>query len=586
MENHISPESIEQTGNDAKEFIYTGTEIIGNIASSILGPKGSLKLISHPNGNISISNDGATVLKNLLIDHPTSRMLIDASVNQDWEEGDGTTTVAIMAHALLKYARKYGNNTHPITIIKGLEKSLQKTLELVEKGSMNLNEESLEKLAYTTLNSKNLGKDVNKFAKLCVEAINRVSCECGSTNKEHSLNGQKDIDYFIISKELEYEKLQQKPAHKICKCNKEADLNLIKIIKLPGSVSKSFICPGLMLKNINVLNSKLHPKILAINSNLDFIKVKMTSTKVDVNTISAMSQIEEKEQERIENRVDQIVNYNKNTDGNKFDVLINRQIVYDLPMRLFENQDIQVIENVGFDSIEQISKITDTKVIGSFESCQEGFNFGCCHSIDTIRINSDRFSRILNCPNDCKDYIPHKSACTIVLFGPSDTVLDETERSVHDALCVISRVKCDKKVVFGGGATELNISRELKKYVNSGTSSDAIALKIFSEAILEIPKILCENSGGNSDEVLTKLKLMKERGYESIGVNINGKPYNPNSKGKDAEVDKYIGDMKQQNIFESARVKMRILSSATEIAQMLLKCDAFIKNSPRERERL
>lgn len=583
MENHIAPGSVEQIGKDAKEFIYNGTKIIGEIASSILGPKGSFKLLSHPDGKISISNDGATVFKNLLIDHPTSKMLIDASINQDWEEGDGTTSVVIMVYAILKYSRKYGKNISPITLMKGLEKSLQKSLEIIEKSSIQLNEDYLEKIAYTTLNSKNMGKDVMKFSKICLEAINRISCDCLSKQND-DFYGKNKEDYFIISKELKYEKEIIKP-NKICNCNNIIDLNLIKIIKLPGSVSKSFLCPGLMFKNINVLESKLHPTILAVNTNLDFIKVKMTSTKVDVNTITDMAKIEEKEEERIQNRVNQIINYSK-VDNNKFDILVNRQIVYDLPMRLFEDKNIQVVENVGFDSIEQISKITDTQIIGSFETFNEGFKFGKCHSVDTIRINSDRFTRFLNCPIDCKDYIPHKSACSIILFGPSDTVLDETERSIHDALCVLSRVKIDKKVVFGGGAIELNIARELKKYISSGNSSDAISLKIFSNALLEIPKILCENSGGNSDEVLTKLKLIKEKGYDNIGININGIPYNLNSKGKDGEVDKYIGDMKKQNIFESARVKMRILSSATEIAQMILKCDAFIQNSPRERKYL
>ena len=197
MENHISPTTTQLQGEEAKTHIETGTTIIGNIAKSILGPTGSLKLLQHPDNNISITNDGATILKNLKIDHPTARLLIEGSVNQDWEEGDGTTSVAILSHYILKNCNAYGKEIASSAIIKGLEIVLQRALNIIERVSTPMTDEMLYNLAYTTLNSKNMGSDVGRFAKMCVEAVNRISCSCYNTSNLE-IYGKESVDFHLL----------------------------------------------------------------------------------------------------------------------------------------------------------------------------------------------------------------------------------------------------------------------------------------------------------------------------------------------------------------------------------------------------
>ena len=380
---------------------------------------------------------------------------------------------------------------------------------------------------------------------------------------------------------------------------------MINIIKATGPLTDSFLVPGLLVKTDTVLPRKSHPRILAANTNLDNVKVKLAATKVEVSRVSELVEIEEKEIDRVRAKVDRMC-------AHSFDVVVNRQIVYDIPARRFEERGIAVIENVGFDAIERIGKLCNSMVVSSFGEDSDSSKYledkiGMCHEMDSIKIGKDKYARFTSCGIRCAssgngngssssnnsttntnntnntNNNNTASACSMVLFSSTPSGLEELERSIHDALCVISKAIKEKKVVLGGGALEVQMAFELQKLAGEVLGGEAAAIKIYADALLEIPRVLVKSAGGNADDVVEKLLYLRKRGYNTCGVNVNGEPGVFMSQKLSSH--KFMGCMKKQEVYESYKVKQRVISAATECAQMLVKCDALIKCSTRERTR-
>lgn len=507
QQSYLDTGTTEQRSTDARKTINLGTKMIFDIIRSTLGPSGMTKLLTSGN-KIKITNDGATILKNLIIDSPSAKILIESSIGQDWEEGDGTTTIAILASLLVEEAYKL-EDVHPIQIIKGYEMALEKSLEIIENNSYHMKEDDYLSLAKTTLCSKILRCDLNKFGKICVDAINAIE------DREN--------------------------------------LNLINFIKSEGDLVDSYIVDGFILDKPTKIPEIEAPRILIANMAMDTDKIKINSAQVKVESIDELIKIEEAEKDRMREKVDLITQ-----EEYEIDVFINRQIMYDHYLQLFKEKGIVAIEHADFDGIERLANILNGKIMSTFESLSDCF--GTCDKIENVYIGERRMIKFSGLK---------KGAITIVLKGSTKEIQDEAERAIHDALCVLMKIKTHKKVVYGGGSIEAEIGIATNNLALKTESKEASAILGFSNAVQKIPQIIADNCGMDGEAIKSKLRALHMKGKRTMGVSVEKED---------------VGCMKEAGVLESLRIKRRIFTSAVEAACLIIKCDGIIKCKTQARD--
>lgn len=496
---HQNAENTEERQDDAKRTIRAGATIIGDILKSTLGPKGSLKILQGK--ETSVTNDGAFILKNLLIDSASARIIANSSMNQDLEEGDGTTSIAVLASLLLNEA--YSSSVHPTKIIRGLSMACSKCIEVLNKRKFVPKPDDIRNLVKTTLNSKVLVNNLDLFVDICIKAIDKID-----------------------------------------------DISLIEIIKLEGELEESTLVKGLVLnKAVDVdLND---PKVLVANTSLDFDKIKILSSKISVNSVKELEKIEMAEKEKMMSKVESIASI-------PYDLFINRQIIYDYPMQLLRNRNLSVIEHADFDGVEKLNKVLGGNLVSTFDNLRD-CDLGTCKKVSNITIKGHKMIKFEGI---------QKGASSIILFASSKEMLDEAERSIHDALCVLKRIKENPACVYGGGSIEMGLSIELSKYALEIKSKEAEGIECFARALQQIPTILADNCGFDGDEIKAILKNDHNYRRMTYGVNVeNGKSC----------------CMREKGVIEGFEMKKNVILAACETAQTILKCDGIVKCKPRER---
>jgi T-complex protein 1 subunit beta len=340
------------------------------------------------NEKMVITNDGATILKSVYVDNPAAKILIDISKTQDTVVGDGTTTVAVLCGELLREGEKLVlQKIAPQIIISGFRSARDKAKETLSKIAFNNSENKetfrsdLINIAKTTLSSKLLTHEKTFFANIVVDAVLR----------------------FQDSPNLEY----------------------IKVIKKHGGCLKdSFLADGLLLEkeiSIGCPRRKENPRILVANTPMDYDKIKIYGSKVKVDSIDKVAEIEQAEKEKMKAKVQKILNHN-------IDIFVNRQLIYNFPEQLLAEKGVMVIEHADFDGIERLAAVTGGDIVSTFDN-PESVKIGTCKLVEEIIIGEDKLIKFSGCAKG--------DACTIVLRGASSHLLDEAERSLHDALCVI-----------------------------------------------------------------------------------------------------------------------------------------------------
>lgn len=505
QKSYLDAGTTEQRSVDARRTINSGTKLIYEIIKSTLGPSGMTKLLTC-GSKIKVTNDGATILKNLLIDSASARILIESSIGQDWEEGDGTTTIAILAALLVDEAYKL-NDTHPIQIIKGYEIALEKSLEIITNNSFIMKDDDFLNLAKTTLSSKILRCDLDKFSNICVDAINIIE------DREN--------------------------------------LNLINFIKVEGEISGSNLVSGFILDKNTQLDTVYNPKILIANTAMDQDKIKISGAQVNVKSITELSKIEEAERERMQEKVDSILKENIN-------VFINRQIMYDYFLRLFKDRDVIAIENADFDGVERLANILNGKIVSNFDCLTDCY--GTCEKIENVTVGEKRMIKFTGL---------QKGACTIIIRGSTKEMQDEIERSLHDALCVLMKVRKEKKIIYGGGSVEIEIGLALNNLALKTEGKESSAIMGFSNALQKIPQIIAENCGMDGEAIKSQLRALHTKNKRTFGVSLKNDG---------------VGCMKEENIIESLRIKRRIFTAAVEAACQIIKCDGIIRCKPQKRD--
>ncbi|KAJ6302099.1 hypothetical protein OIU77_016234 [Salix suchowensis] len=383
----------------------------------------------------------------------------------------------------------------------------------ITKRMKRYSKSDLMKIAMTTLSSKILSQDKEYFAKLAVDAVMRLK---GSTNLES-----------------------------------------IQIIKKPGgSLKDSFLDEGFILdKKIGVGQPKRieNAKILVANTAMDTDKVKIYGARVRVDSMAKVAEIEAAEKEKMKEKVDKIIAHGINC-------FVNRQLIYNFPEELFANAGILAIEHADFDGIERLALVTGGEIASTFDN-PESVKLGHCKLIEEIMIGEDKLIHFSG--------VEMGQACTIVLRGASRHVLDEAERSLHDALCVLSQTVNDSRVLLGGGWPEMVMAKEVDELARVTPGKKSHAIEAFSRALIAIPTIIADNAGLDSAELVAQLRAEHHKEGCTAGIDV---------------ISGSIGDMAERGISEAFKVKQAVLLSATEAAEMILRVDEIITCAPRKRE--
>jgi T-complex protein 1 subunit beta len=516
-------EAQQDRGEMARMNSFIGAIAVADLVKTTLGPKGMdkiLKPLDAKDQKITVTNDGATILKSVYVDNAAAKILIDISKTQDEEVGDGTTTVAVLAGELLREAEQLVNSKiHPQIILQGYRLAVEEARRTLLSLSQDNSSDSaafvqdLRNIAGTTLSSKLLTQEKELFVNLAVDAVQRLR---GSD-----------------------------------------DLKFIQIIKKPGgNLRDSFIAEGFILEKKITTGSpktKLNPRILVANTPMDYDKIKIYGSKVKVDSMDKVAEIEAAEKEKMKRKVNKIL-------AHKPDVFINRQLIYNYPESLLAEHGVMVIEHADFDGVERLSAVLGADILSTFDN-PELAQLGTCEMVDEIIIGEDKVIRFSGC---------HEGrACTIVLRGASTHLLDEAERSLHDALCVLVQTVKNTKVVFGGGHSEIAMSEATDALAKKVPGKRSLAIEAFGRALRKLPTIISENGGYDSAELISKLRAAIVSGSKTAGLDMY--------RGE-------VGDMQELGVKECLRVKEAALLAAAEAAEMIIRVDDILTCAPRRRE--
>jgi T-complex protein 1 subunit beta len=516
-------------GENARLSSFMGAIAIADLVKSTLGPKGMDKIlqsVSDPGGELTITNDGATILKSVAIDNAAARVLVDIAKTQDSEVGDGTTSVTVLTGELLREAEGLiSQRLHPMTVIRGWRMATDVARAALEASAVDhsadpeLFRADLMKIASTTLSSKLLSWEKEHFATLAVDAVLR-------------LGGSGNIDHIKIVK------------------------------KAGGSLRDSYLEEGyIMEKSIGVgcpkrLSAKElggRIKILVADTSMDTDKIKIYGARVRVTDLEQVALIEAAEKAKMKAKVQKIVDHG-------IHCFVNRQLVYNWPEQLFAEAGVMCIEHADFDGIERLGKVTGGEICSTFDH-PELVTLGECDMIEEIMIGEDKVIRFSGCNSG--------EACTIVLRGASQHVLDEAERSLHDALCVLTQTVKHSQVTLGGGCAEMLMAKVVDELAPTVPGKAALAIEAFGRALRKLPAIIADNGGFDSAELVANLRAAHYEGRSESGLDM---------------VNGTVGNVRELGVFEPLKLKLQVLLSAAEAAEMILRVDEIVKCAPRPRQ--
>jgi thermosome len=503
------------TGRDAQRNNIMAARTIAEAIKSSLGPKGMDKMLVDSSSDVIITSDGRTILDKMDIEHPAAKMMVEIAKTQDAEVGDGTTTSVILAGELLAKAEELINKgVHSTIIVEGYSKALEKALETLEEIAIivkPVGKEFLKRVAETSMASKLVSENKIQLADIAVEAILRVSQRVGE-------------DYV-------------------------ADLDDISIEKKPGdSLNGTVLIEGLVLDKA-VVHSGMPKRVEKANIALLERALEIEKTQFDAKiNIERPEQIEfflQEEENSLKTMVEKIVTAGAN-------VVVCQKGIDDMVQHFLARKEVLAIKQVKESDMKKLGKATGGKAITNLEELRET-DLGHAEIVEERKIGDDKMTFIEGCKN------PHSVA--ILIRGSDKRFLDEAERSLHDALCVVRDVVQSPKIVAGGGAPEMQITKALRGYAETVPGREQLAVRVFGEAMEIVPLTLGENAGLDPIDLLLELRTRHERGEKWAGVDV--------FKGK-------IRDMSKLKVYEPLAVKRQAIKSATEAATMILRVDDVI----------
>jgi len=502
-------------GRDAQRNNIMAARTIAEAVKSSLGPKGMDKMLVDSSGDVIITSDGRTILDRMDIEHPAAKMMVEVAKTQDAEVGDGTTTVVILAGELLGKAEDLINKgVHPTVIVEGYSKAADKALETLEKIAIPVKpagKEFLKKVAATSMASKLVSENKEQLAEIAVEAVLHVARKVG--------------DEYVV------------------------DLDDIMVEKKPGeSLTQTRLIEGLVLDK-EVVHSGMpkrveKAKIALLESALEIKKTEF-DTKINIERPEQMESFLREEEGMLKAMVEKIVA----TEAN---VVICQKGIDDMAQHFLARKGVLAVQRVKESDIKKLAMATSGKPVTNLEGLSKS-DLGFAELVEERKLGDDKMTFIEGCKN------PRSVA--ILIRGADKRFLDEAERSVHDALCVVRDVVQEPKIVAGGGAPEMEISKVLKAYAQSLPGREQLAVQSFGDAMEIVPLTLGENAGLDSIDILSELRARHEKGEKWAGVDV--------FEGK-------IKDMRELEVYEPVAVKKQTIKSAAEAATMILRVDDVI----------
>jgi len=507
--------STRSRGKDAQHANITAAKIIAEAVKSSLGPKGMDKMLVDSLGDVTITNDGRKILDEMDVEHPAAKMMVEVAKTQDDEVGDGTTTAVLVAGELLSKAEDLINkNVHPTVIIDGYRKAADKALETLEKAAIPVkptDKEYLKKVGVTSIAGKIVAENREQLAEIAADAILHVAQKVGDEYRV-------DLDDIMVEK---------KPGESI------TDTKLIMGIVL----DKEVVHPG-MPKRVE------KAKIALLDCALEVEKTEFDA-KINIETPEQMESFLREEENMLRDMVEKV----KKAGAN---VVVCQKGIDDMAQHFLAKEGILAVRRAKKSDMEKLAKATGGRVATSLE----GFiskDLGYAELVEERKIGDDKMTFIEGCKN------PRSVA--ILVRGGTERIVDEAERSIHDALCVVRDVVQEPKVLAGGGAPELEISRALRSYAQSLPGKEQLAVQGFADAIEAVPVTLGENAGLDPIDILSELRARHEKGETWAGIEVH--------EGK-------VKDMKKLEVYDPLAVKKQAIKSATEAATMILKIDDVI----------
>ena len=507
--------SARSRGRDAQRNNIMAARTIAEAVKSSLGPKGMDKMLVESFGDVTITSDGRTILDKMDIEHPAAKMMVEVAKTQDNEVGDGTTTSVVVAAELLGKAEELiDKNVHPTIIIEGYRKAADKALETFENIAIKVEPEDrefLKKVAMTSMASKLVSENRQQLAEIAVDAVLHV---VEKIDAEYRV----DLDDIMVEK---------KPGESM------TETKLVKGIIL----DKEIVHPG-MPKRIE------NAKIALLDTPLEVEKTEFDA-KINIERPEQMEAFLKEEENMLRGMVEKI-----ETAGANF--VICQKGIDDLVQHFLARKGILAVQRAKESDMKKLAKATGGRAVTNLEGLKPA-DLGFAQVVEERKIGDDKMTFIEGCNN------PH--AVAILIRGGTERIVDEAERSVHDALCVVRDVVQEPKILAGGGSPEMEVARALRDYAESLPGREQLAVQGFAEAIESVPLTLSENAGLDPIDILSELRARHEKGEKWAGVDV--------FEGK-------IEDMEKLEVYDPLAVKKQVIKSATEASTMILKIDDVI----------
>tara|TARA_Y100000034_G_scaffold136075_1_gene210634 strand:+ start:4511 stop:6127 length:1617 start_codon:yes stop_codon:yes gene_type:complete len=505
---YILPENVERTmGKDAQRNNILAAKLVAEAVKTTLGPKGMDKMLVDGVGDITVTNDGVTILEEMEIEHPAAKMMVEIAKTQESEVGDGTTTAVMLAGRLLENAEKLLDmKIHPTIITKGYNLAASKAKQFLKELSVDAEnrEDVLKCIAMTAMTGKGAESVKEKFAEIIVNAVEQI------------------------------------------KENDNVNIDNIKIIKTKSNdIENTDLIRGIVIDKERVsidMPRKIEGAKIALISDSLELKNPEVDTKVSITEPSQLQEFVEREEKMLKS----IVNKIKLSGAN---VVFCQKGIDDVVQYYLAKDNVYACRRVSRTDMENLSRATGGKIINNLNEISE-IELGRASFVAEIKKGDESMTYVTGCENP--------KALTILINGGSEHVMDELERALKDGLGDVASVIKNKKIVAGAGAIEIELSKLLKGFANSLSGREQLAVQEFANALEFIPSTLAENAGLDPIEVLTELKSKHDNGETHAGINI---------------LTNKIQDVLHEGIIEPSKIKLQAISSATEVAVMILRID-------------
>ncbi|MCG2895788.1 MAG: TCP-1/cpn60 chaperonin family protein [Acidilobus sp.] len=503
-------------GREALRNNMMAAMAVAEILKTTYGPKGMDKMLVDSLGDVTITNDGATILDKMDIQHPAGKMLVQAAKGQDEEAGDGTKTSVIFAGELLRQAEDLlDRNIHPTIIIQGYKMALDKTSELIDKLAETVryeDDDTLVKVAKTSLSSKAVSEARDYFAKLVVQAVKAVA--------------EKRGDKWYV------------------------DINNVQIVKKHGGS----LLDTQLVNGIVIDKEVVHPdmpkrvtnaKIAVLDAPLEIQKPEI-DMEISISSPDAIKRLLDKQEKILQEKVEKIAATGAN-------VVITQKGIDDVAQHFLAKKGILAVRRVKRSDIEKLARATGAKIVTSIRDLKPE-SLGYADLVEERKVGNDKMVFIEGAKNP--------RSVTILIRGGFERIVDEAERSIHDALSAVADAIMDGKVVAGGGSVEVELAKHLREWAKTVPGKIQLAVEAFARALESLPQTLATNAGHDPIDVLMKLRSShSDASKKWYGVDLNtGNPI----------------DMWAAGVIEPLRVKLNAYKAGTEAATLILRIDDMV----------